>query len=118
MRIRGQGAIEAAKLGAKGVLVRSVTAHAMRNPHTGAMNYEDGVTKIPAFAVSPEDADFLQRWAKREKTVVQMYSTARTRKDAPSANLIAEIPGTEKPEEVVVLGGHIDSWDVGDGATE
>ncbi len=115
---RSRGAIEAAKVGAKAVLIRSVTAHAMRNPHTGAMRYEDGVDKIPAAALAIEDIEFLARMAKRGRTVVELRMDAKTRKDTESANVVAELPGREKRAEVVVIGGHIDSWDVGDGSSD
>ena len=116
--IRSSGASTAAKFGAKAVLIRSVTAHSLRTPHTGALRYEDGVKKIPAAAVTPADAEFLVRMAQRGPTTVQLKLDAKTLADAESANAIAEIKGREKPEEVVVIGGHIDSWDVGDGATD
>jgi hypothetical protein len=116
--IRSSGASTAAKFGAKAVLVRSVTAHSLRTPHTGALRYEEGIKKIPAAAVTPADAEFLVRMAKRGATTVELKMGAKTLKDAESGNAIAEIKGREKPEEVVVIGGHIDSWDVGDGATD
>jgi len=82
------------------------------------MSYEEGIPKIPAAAVTPADAEFLSRMAERGPTTVHMFMGAQTLPDVPSANLIAEIEGREKPEEVVVIGGHIDSWDVGDGSTD
>lgn len=116
--IRSSGASTAAKFGAKAVLVRSVTAHSLRTPHTGALQYEEGVKKIPAAAVTPADAEFLVRLAKRGPTKVELKLGGKTLRDAESGNAIAEIVGREKPEEIVVIGGHIDSWDVGDGATD
>jgi hypothetical protein len=116
--IRSRGASVAAKFGAKAVLIRSVTAHSLRTPHTGAMRYEEGIKKIPAAAVTVADAEFLVRMAERGPTTVELKMEAKTLKDAESGNAIAEIKGREKPEEVVVIGGHIDSWDVGDGATD
>ena len=118
VRIRSSGASRAAKYGAKAVLIRSVTAHSLRTPHTGALRYDEGVKKIPAAALTPADTEFLVRMAERGPTKVQLKLGAKTLKDAESANAIAELVGREKPEEVVVIGGHIDSWDVGDGATD
>lgn len=118
VRIRGSGASEAAKVGAKAVLVRSVTANSLRSPHTGALRYEDGVAKIPAAALTLEDAELLARLARRGKTTVELSLGAKTLPDSASANAIAELRGRELPDEVVVIGGHIDSWDVGDGSTD
>jgi Zn-dependent M28 family amino/carboxypeptidase len=117
VQIRSRGAVEAAKVGAKAVLIRSVTAQSLRTPHTGAMHYEEGVKKIPAAAIPPADAEFFERMQKRGEPVkVELKMSARTFKDAKSGNAIGEILGREKPDEIVVIGGHIDSWDVGDGA--
>lgn len=114
---RSTGAIRAAKLGAIGVLIRSVTATSLRTPHTGAMRYDDNVEKIPAAAVSTEDADLLARLTKSASPVeLEMMLGSRTLPDAESANVIGELRGREHPDEVVVIGGHIDSWDVGQGA--
>jgi Zn-dependent M28 family amino/carboxypeptidase len=113
---RFTGASKAAKLGAVAVLVRSVTAHSLRTPHTGAMGYEDGVPKIPALAVSVEDATLLHRLADEGEVKVHILALDKTLPDAPSANVIGELRGKDKPNEVVVIGGHIDSWDVGQGA--
>ena len=116
--IRGSGASEAAKVGAKAVLIRSVTASSLRTPHTGAVRYIDGVAKIPAAALTLEDTELLARLAARGKTTVELSLGARTLPDAVSGNAIAEIRGRELPDEVVVIGGHIDSWDTGDGSTD
>lgn len=117
VRFRGKGASMAAKKGAVACLIRSVTAKSFRSPHTGAMKYEEDVPKIPAAAISTEDADILARLVERgEKVVVRLKMEARTEPDAPSANVLAELRGTTNPEQVVVMGGHIDSWDVGQGA--
>ncbi len=115
---RTRGASEAAKKGADGVLVRSVTAHSLDTPHTGTLVYEEGVRPIPAAAVSAEAAEFLARSAKRGPVKVALNMGAKLMPDAESGNVIAEIVGREKPEEVVVIGGHIDSWDVGDGSSD
>jgi Zn-dependent M28 family amino/carboxypeptidase len=113
---RWAGASNAAKLGAVAVLVRSVTAHSLRTPHTGAMGYTDGVPKIPALAVTVEDATLLHRLADEGEVKVHLLASGKLLPDAPSANVIGELKGKEKPDEVVVIGGHIDSWDVGQGA--
>lgn len=116
VQYRGQGPVRAAKYGAVGVLMRSVTAHSLRTPHTGATNYEKGVTKIPALAVSVEDSALIARLAEQGPVTVRMHADDKMLPDAPSANVIGELRGRDKPEEVVVIGGHIDSWDVGQGA--
>jgi hypothetical protein len=113
------GAVRAAKLGAVAALVRSVGPVSLSTPHTGAMDYEVGVAKIPAAAVTIEDATRLHRLADAGNNVrVTLHMAAQTLPDADSANVIGEIRGTEKPEEIVVLGGHLDSWDVGQGAED
>jgi carboxypeptidase Q len=117
VRYRSEGAIRAARKEAIAALLRSVTGHSLRSPHTGMMRYADGVPRIPFAAISVEDAARLARLASTGMSVrVKLSMEARTLPDSPSANLIAEIPGREKPEEIVVLGGHSDSWDVGQGA--
>jgi hypothetical protein len=117
VRYRSSGASAAAKLGAAAVLVRSATGRSIASPHTGALDYEEGVPRIPAAGITVEDAEWLRRMAAFGETVtVSLSMEARTEKDADSANVIAEIRGSETPEEVVVIGGHYDSWDVGQGA--
>lgn len=114
---RGSGAIEAAKLGAVGVVIRSVGTDNNRIAHTGAMKYEDGVKRIPAIALSNPDADLLDRQLAAGRTVMfRMKSSARYLPNEMSANVIGEIPGREKPEEIVLLAAHLDSWDLGTGA--
>ncbi|MDH4070661.1 MAG: M20/M25/M40 family metallo-hydrolase [Ignavibacteria bacterium] len=114
---RSRGAIEAAKAGAVGVLVRSMT-HAVDDvPHTGAMNYEDGTTKIPAAAISTLDADRLSGLLKERSQVrVRLRLSARTLEDVQSYNVIGQLTGSEFPDEIIVVGGHLDSWDKGTGA--
>ncbi|HUQ46789.1 MAG TPA: M20/M25/M40 family metallo-hydrolase [Gemmatimonadaceae bacterium] len=120
VRYRGGAASAAARVGAVAALIRSVSSYSIQNPHTGAMNYDTTVkAKIPAAALSVEDALMLHRMVNRgERVVVNLKMGAKTLPDAPSRNIIAEIRGSEKPDEVVVLGGHIDSWDVGTGAMD
>lgn len=121
VRYRGIGADEASKLGAVAALIRSVSSFSMQNPHSGSMRYDTTgkVKKIPAAALSVEDAMMLERMAKRgENVVVNLKMSAKKLTDAPSRNVVAQITGSQKPDEVVVLGGHIDSWDVGQGAMD
>jgi carboxypeptidase Q len=116
---RGRGASAAAKLGAVASLIRSVASFSIQSPHTGALRYDSTTRKIPAAALSVEDAQMLHRMQDRgEKIVVRLEMAARTLPDAPSRNAVAELVGRERPDEVVVLGGHIDSWDVGQGAMD
>lgn len=119
VRYRSRGAIEASRVGAVAALVRSVSSGSMQNPHTGAMGYDSAIAKIPAAALSVEDAAMLHRMANRgEKIVVNLRMSARLFPDVQSRNVVAEIVGSEKPDEIVVLGGHIDSWDAGQGAMD
>jgi carboxypeptidase Q len=119
VRYRMQGAAAAARLGAIAVLVRSVTPHSLATPHTGAMLYDSAGPRIPAAAVTIEDAQLLHRLQDRgERIAVRLHMGARQLPDARSRNVVAEIRGRERPDEVVVLGGHIDSWDVGQGAMD
>lgn len=119
VRYRGGAASAAARAGAVAALIRSVSSFSMQNPHTGAMNYDTTVKKIPTAALSVEDAMMVHRMVNRgDKVVITLRMSAQTLPDAPSRNVIAEVVGSEKPDEVVVLGGHIDSWDVGQGAMD
>jgi len=119
VRYRSAGASRAAAYGAVGMLLRSVGQPGLRTPHTGALTYAPDQPRIPAAAIASEDADRLQRIQNRGETiVVRLMMEARMLPDAESANVIGEIVGRERPEEVVVLGCHLDSWDVGTGATD
>ncbi|WP_263382277.1 M20/M25/M40 family metallo-hydrolase [Granulicella arctica] len=116
---RAAGASQAAALGAVGMLVRSITPLAMQTPHTGALQYDPKLPKIPAAAISPEDAMMLSRlYAEGQPVKVHLDMEAHMDADAQSGNVMGEIVGSEHPEEIVVLGGHIDSWDVGQGAQD
>jgi carboxypeptidase Q len=116
---RSDGPSRAAKLGAVAVLVRAVGPAGLRLPHTGGLNYAPDVPQIPGAAITSEDADRLQRMADRgERIVVRLQMEAHFEADAPSANVVGELRGREKPDEFVVIGGHIDSWDVGAGASD
>lgn len=117
VRYRSAGAQWAAKYGAVAALTRSVTARSLRTPHTGATGYGDMEKKIPFAAVSVEDAEMIARLCARGvKVVVTLRMEARDEGEAESANTIGEIRGREKPEEIVIISGHFDSWDVGQGA--
>jgi carboxypeptidase Q len=117
VRYRTTGASRAAEFGAVAAIVRSVTPVSLQTPHTGAMRYVVDAPRIPAAAITVEDAQRLARLhANRVRLRLRLYMEARTEDDRQSANVIAEIPGSQSPKEVVVMGGHIDSWDVGQGA--
>lgn len=119
VRHRSAGPSRAAALGAVAALVRSVGPPGLRTPHTGALSYDPNAPKIPAAAVTTEDADRLQRMVKRGTTVrLRLKMEAQMLPDADSFNVVGEIRGRERPDEVVVLGGHFDSWDVGTGSTD
>jgi carboxypeptidase Q len=116
---RANGAVEAARAGAVGSLVRSVTPYSQQTPHTGGMRYDSAVTRIPHAAITVEDATMMRRMQERgERVRVNLTMSARTLPDVQSRNVVAELRGSERPDEVVVLGGHIDSWDVGTGAMD
>lgn len=116
---RTNGASAAAKHGAVASLVRSVGSASMYTPHTGVMRYEEGVKQIPHAAVTIEDAAMMRRMQDRGQRVrVTLNMEAEMLADAPSRNITGELRGSELPDEVVVMGGHIDSWDVGTGAMD
>jgi len=115
--VRGRGAAEAAKLGAVGVVIRSVGTDSNRDPHTGAMRYDSTGTRIAALALSAPDADLLDRQIASGRPVrLRMTNTSRMAGEARSANVIGEIPGRGPSPGIVVAGGHLDSWDLGQGA--
>lgn len=120
---RSEGPSRASKLGAKAVLMRSVTARSLSTLHTGALRYAKDVDPIPAAAITTEDADLIARLASKAKTDAKakplsftLELASKVEADAPSANVIAELTGSERPDEIVIIGAHIDSWDVGQGA--
>ena len=116
---RADGPSRAAAKGAVAVLVRSVGPPGLRTPHTGSLRYADGQPQIPAAAVSAEDADRLQRMQDRGTSVrLRLRMEAKFLPDADSFNVIGEMRGRELPDEIVVVGGHFDSWDVGTGSTD
>jgi carboxypeptidase Q len=119
VQYRWGGAVAAAKAGAVASLLRSVTPHSLQSPHTGVMGYEEGTPRIPHVAVTVEDAMMMRRMIERgDRVVVHLEVGAETLPDVPSRNAVAELTGRERPDEVVVLGGHVDSWDVGQGAMD
>lgn len=116
-KYRGQGASRAAKYGAVAVLVRSMSHAADNNPHTGAMNYDTAYSKIPAAAVGLKDADKLAQAIANNKNVsVFLKTNAQLLPDVKGHNVIGELVGTEFPDQIITIGGHLDSWDPGEGA--
>jgi carboxypeptidase Q len=119
VRFRSGGPSRAARYGAVATLVRAVGNPGLRTPHTGALQYATDAPKIPAAAITTEDAERLQRMADRgSNVVVRLRMEAHFEADVESANVVGEIKGREKPDEIVVVSGHLDSWDVGAGATD
>lgn len=119
VKYRSDGATKAAELGAVAALIRSVTPYSLYTPHTGMMSYGKNVTKIPAACITIEDATLLRRMEDRGETIeINLKMQAKTYPETQSRNVIAEITGSNASEKVVVLSGHIDSWDVGQGAMD
>jgi hypothetical protein len=117
--VRGKGAIAAAKLGAVGVVIRSIGTDTNRAPHTGAMRYDAKVEKIPAAALAIPDADLLHRVIAQGKPVrMKMALGAKTLPDADSSNMVGDVIGSSLPDEIVLLAAHLDSWDLGQGAID
>lgn len=116
---RTSGAVEAARKGALALLIRSIGTDTHRLPHTGLMRYDDAVAKIPAAALSNPDADQLSRLLARGAPVrLRLDIDAGSDGQTTSYNVIGEVTGRERPGEVVVIGGHLDSWDLGTGAVD
>lgn len=114
---RSQGASEASKYGALGVIVRSMTLSLDNYPHTGSVNYQANIPKIPAAAISTLDANYLSEQLKKNpKLQIFWKQECKMMPDTISHNVIAEIKGTEFPNEIILVGGHLDSWDKGEGA--
>lgn len=114
---RGSGAAEAAKLGAVAMVMRPAGTSVSRTPHTGAQRWSDGIPPIPALALSNPDADMLeQQLASGQPVRLKLTNSSRWDGEAQSANVIGEIPGRSHKHEVIVLGAHLDSWDLGTGA--
>jgi carboxypeptidase Q len=116
VKYRAQGASAAAKYGAVACLIRPAGFGAV-TPHTGVMRYEDGVPRIPAASLTPEDAGRLRRLCERGKHPrVRLMMEARRLDDGPCGNVFGELRGREKPQEIVLIAAHLDAWDVGGGA--
>lgn len=112
--LRGDGANEASKLGAKAVVIRSLATPTDNHPHTGVTHFDKDVNKIPAAAMSTQNADMVSKWIKQGKVTLKMEMDCKVFPDVTSYNVIAEITGKDK--KIITLGGHLDSWDVGEGA--
>jgi hypothetical protein len=115
---RSDGPSAVAKLGAVACLVRSVGGADYRLPHAGQTKYEDGVSKIPAAAVTGEDADLIAALTREGAVKMKLILTPQTLPDSESANVIADIKGSEHPEQIIIVSGHLDSWDLGTGAID
>ena len=115
-KYRTQGASRAAKYGAKAVIVRSMSHATDNNPHTGALRYDTAYAKIPAFAIGLKDADWLADKCAKTKLSVSMKSNSHFLPDTIGHNVIGELKGSEFPDQYITIGGHLDSWDVGEGA--
>ncbi|KAM4689765.1 carboxypeptidase Q isoform 1-T2 [Discoglossus pictus] len=119
VQYRAYGAVEAAKVGGLASLIRSVTPFSINSPHTGWQDYSSDVPKIPTACITVEDAELLARIALRgENIVINLKMGASNHPDADSYNTVAEIVGSKYPEQVVLVSGHLDSWDVGQGAMD
>jgi hypothetical protein len=117
--VRGAGASRAARLGAVAVVIRSIGTDHERTPHTGMMRYDEALPKIPAAALSIPDAEILRRLIDAGEPVrLRLSLGAKMLPDAEGASVIGEIPGSKRPEEIVLLGAHLDSWDLGHGAID
>ncbi len=116
VKYRSDGASRAAKYGAVGVIIRSMSHSTDNHPHTGSLHYNDSFPKIPALAVGLQHADKLSTLLKNNKGIIEMISNARNLPDTIGHNVIGEITGSEFPNEYITIGGHIDSWDTGEGA--
>jgi carboxypeptidase Q len=115
--LRGRGPSAAAKAGAAGALVRSLATASLSTPHTGSTRFDEGVTPVPAASVTVEDAALLHRLLAEGGPVrVRLVLGCKELPEADSFNVVAEVKGREKPEEIVLIGAHLDSWDVGSGA--
>src|SRR5262245_32673716 len=116
---RGVGASRAAEYGAKAVVIRSVGSASLRTPHTGSLRYDPKQPRIPAAAMTAEDAMLVHRLLERgDRVRMHLVLTPRELPDVASANVIAEWRGSEKPDEIVLIGAHLDSWDLGTGAID
>ncbi len=114
---RAMGAVAASKYGAVGVIVRSMGSNVDKNPHTGMMRLQNDLKQIPACAISTYDAELLSAALELDNSLkFYLKMNCETLPDVLSYNVLAQINGSEKPEEIILVGGHLDSWDNGDGA--
>jgi len=118
VEMRSRGPSAAARVGAVAVLMRSLATASLRSPHTGMTSYDADAGRVPAAAVSTEDADLLHRLLERGPVRVRLSLGCRMLPDADSANVVADVRGRERPEEVVLIGAHLDSWDLATGAND
>lgn len=116
VRYRGQGPSRAAKYGAAAVIVRSMSHSTDNHPHTGSTTYNDSFAKIPAVAIGLRDADWLSERLGNGTVTVTLHTHGKFLPDTTGHNVIGEMRGTELPDEYITVGGHLDSWDVGEGA--
>ncbi|MFM6936986.1 MAG: M20/M25/M40 family metallo-hydrolase, partial [Aquirufa sp.] len=113
---RRSGASRAAKYGALGIMIHSLSTAPDNAPHTGSMVYDEAYPKIPAVALGPNDAKMLYALAKKSQVKVQMQTYGQFLPDVNDQNVVAELKGSEFPDQYITLGGHLDSWDVNEGA--
>lgn len=118
VKYRDYAADRSSKYGAVATLVRSVTPFSLNTPHTGWQDYSGNVTKIPTACITIEDAHMLKRMQNKHKLIINLKMEAKTLKDTTSRNTVVEIKGRKTPEKVVIISGHLDSWDVGKGAMD
>ena len=114
--IRNSGAVEGARLGALAVVIRSINLSHDDHPHTGGMTYEDGLKQIPSAAISTNDAEFIKANYKKQKLSILLDMNCQMLEPKPSHNVIGEIRGSKFPNRIITVGGHLDSWDIGEGA--
>lgn len=115
---RGAGPSRAAKYGAVGVMIRSMTESVANDPHTGGTHYNDAYPKIPAIAVGPRDADYIWELGKYASFTLSMTTNGHFLPDTIGHNVIGILKGSEFPDEIITVGGHLDSWDVNEGAMD
>jgi hypothetical protein len=118
VKYRTEGAVSAARLGAVAALNRSTGSGTSRLPHTGSIHYADGIERIPAAAVTAEDADLIARLATEGEVKIHLTLTPQTLPDIESFNVIGDVKGSESPDQVIIVSGHLDSWDLGTGALD
>ncbi len=116
--VRGEGPVRAAKKGAVGVVIRSIATANTRLPHTGATHYADGVEKVPAAALSVPDAALLHRLLEGGPVRLRVTLSCQSLPDVESADVVGDIVGRERRDEIVLLGAHLDSWDLASGAID